>query len=239
MTAHYRQYLGAANCRIVLSGPVDQDVIRQVDTFLGENWNPEAQKVNHLIKTQFTSGISKVERKGALQTAIQIGRPIMQRLEPEYPAFLLLNTVLGGYFGSRLMTNIREDKGYTYGIHSQVNAYRQAATLIIATEAGAAVSEATHHEIAFEMNRLQTETIEKEELELVKSYLTGSYLKGLDGVYNLAEKFRTIQAFGLSLDYYPSLLKKIQDTGADELQELAKKYLILDQMTEVWVGAIR
>lgn len=234
---HYTNHIGPANCRIVVSGPVDADIISLLNQHIGNEWNTKARRSKLTSNLEFSAGTERVSIAGALQTAIQSGRIVMHRLDENFPSFLLLNTLLGGYFGSRLMSNIREDKGYTYGIHSQITAYLHATSFLIATEAGANFTQATLDEIAFEMNQLREILVDEKELELVKSYLTGSYLRGLDGVYSQAEKFRSIHSFGLDMDYYNTLLKRMMKTDAKKLQELANQYLNPDQMATVLVGA--
>jgi zinc protease len=233
----YQKNYSSNNCKIILSGPVDDEVISNLDKHFGQPWNLDGRKEDFTQESIFKPEKLHIVKKDALQSAIQIGMPIMHRLHEDYTPFLLLNTIFGGYFGSRLMSNIREDKGYTYGIHSQVMPYLKGSIYSISTEAGTAVTNATIEEIQKEMRLLQNEPIETEELNLVKNYLTGSYMRSLDGVYNQAEKFKSIHGFNLEMNYYEKSLLKIQQTDQEELKALAKKYLNYDAMTTVIVGA--
>jgi predicted Zn-dependent peptidase len=225
------------NCKIILSGPVNDEILSALDKHLGNPWNINGKRADFVQDSVFKPELVHILKKGALQSAIQIGMPIIHRHHEDYIPFLLLNTVFGGYFGSRLMSNIREDKGYTYGIHSQVTPFIKGSIFTISTEAGTAVTNDTLHEIQHEMQQIQEKFIEPEELNLVKNYLTGSYMRSLDGVYNQAEKFKSIHGFQLKMDYFEKSLLRIQHTQADELQSLAKKYLNYDSMTKVIVGA--
>jgi predicted Zn-dependent peptidase len=237
LISFYQNNFSSYNCKIILSGPVDDEVLSSLDKHLGQHWNMNVRKEDFTQESDFEPETIHIEKKGALQSAIQIGMPVVHRLHEDYTPFLLLNTIFGGYFGSRLMSNIREDKGYTYGIHAQVMPYLKGSIYSISTEAGTAVTKATIEEIQKEMLLLQNEFVETEELNLVKNYLTGSYMRSLDGVYNQAEKFKSIHGFHLEMDYYERSLLKIQETGQDELKALAKKYLNYDAMTTVIVGA--
>jgi len=134
------------------------------------------------------------------------------------------------------MSNIREDKGFTYGIHSQVMPLRHATTFSISTETGTAVTQSAIDEIKLEMRRLQTEKVSEEELQLVKNYLSGSYLRALDGVYNQADRFRSVLDHQLGMHYYVDSLKRIQQVNTDEILTLAQKYLEPDSLTTVVVG---
>jgi predicted Zn-dependent peptidase len=233
----YRNNYGSNNCYIILSGPIDHTIMNLVHQHIGSAWNADGKPNDFNQVTYFKPTKEHIIKKDALQSAIQIGMPMVHRTHADFIPFQLLNILFGGYFGSRLMSNIREDKGYTYGIHSNISAFQQGSIFTISTETGSAVTQATMEEIQKEMKILQNETISTEELDLVKNYLSGSYMRSLDGVYNQAEKFKSIQGFALGMDYYEKSLQKIQQTQQDELKELANKYLNYDAMTTVIVGA--
>lgn len=137
---------------------------------------------------------------------------------------LVLNTIFGGYFGSRLMSNIREEKGYTYGIYSQLYNFRQTSALNIQTEAGRDVCEATIDEVYKELVRLQEEPIPKEELDLVRNYMIGSILGDLDGAFQLIQRWKNLILNDLDENYFYNNIKTIKTITAEELQQLAKQY---------------
>src|SRR6185312_12597437 len=169
-----------------------------------------------------------IERSEALQSAIRIGTPFINRQHPDFPAVQVLNTVLGGYFGSRLMNNIREDKGYTYGIGAGVSSYRQGGAMFIATEVGAEVCKAAVSEIEKEINLLKTELIPDEELSLVRNYMMGSLLGSLENVFSHADKFKNLHFSGLGYDYYDRYVDAVKTVSAERLKELANQYLDFD-----------
>src|SRR5699024_3006706 len=117
----------------------------------------------------------------AVQGAVRIARAFPNRYHPDVPKMQVLNTILGGYFGSRLMRNIREDKGYTYGIFSSLPLFLKGGSLMIQTEAGKEVCEAVVSEVFKEMQRLCEEPVPEDELHLVRNYLIGNLLGDLDG----------------------------------------------------------
>ena len=158
------------------------------------------------------------------------------KTHPDYLGMTILNTVLGGYFGSRLMTNIREDKGYTYGIGSGLASLLHDGIFYIGTEVGAKVCNNALEEIYKEINILRTDLIPEEELELVKNYLMGTYLKSLDGPFSLADKFLGIKVYGLGYDFYDLYIETLKNITSEELLMLAKKYLDPDSMYELVVG---
>ena len=177
-------------------------------------------------------------KENALQSAIRIGKPIISKQHEDFPALFYTNTVLGGYFGSRLMSNIREDKGYTYGVGSGLVSYKNAAYFLISTEVGAEVTEATVSEIEIELKRLQNELLDEKELNLVKNYLRGSILKNFDGAFAAMDRFRSINTLGLDYDYYENLMRNIQDMTAVKVQETAKTYLQLDSLKKIIAGKV-
>ena len=233
----YQQNIHPQNAYMILSGAVDENHIQLINKELGNQWRQGVDEKTMLpIQNKFEPGYTHILHKNALQSALMMGKPLMSRHDADYIPFLLLNTLLGGYFGSRLMTNIREDKGYTYGINSQVMPMRHATAFTISTQTGAAVTQAALIEIHYELNRLQNETVSADELDLVKNYLNGSYLRALDGVFNQAERFRSAYDSGLTMQFYIDSLKRIQETTADELKALANKYLGPKTMRTVVVG---
>ena len=132
---------------------------------------------------------------------------------------------LGGYFGARLMSNIREDKGYTYGIHSYLENHMQLSAWIISTEAGRNVCEAAIVETYKEMERLRNEAVPEEELLLVRNYMLGSILGDLDGPFHIINRWKTIILNGLPEDYFYKQIETIKTVPVDEIQQLANKYL--------------
>ncbi|MEO8171867.1 MAG: insulinase family protein, partial [Sediminibacterium sp.] len=147
----------------------------------------------------------------------------------------VLNNIYGGFFGSRLMSNIREDKGYTYGIHSYMQNHIHESAWLISTEAGRDVCDATIEEIYKEMKILCNEPVEAEELDLVRNYMIGSLLGDLDGPFQIIARWKNYILNGLTSDYFYNSIKVVQTISAEEIQELAKKYLNPDEFYELVV----
>lgn len=177
-----------------------------------------------------------IPKEAAVQSAIRIGRRLFNRKHPDYFKFTILNTVLGGYFGSRLMSNIREDKGYTYGIGSGIIPQFFDGYFFISTEVGSDVCSDAIKEIHFELNRLVSEAIPISELNLVKSYLTGSFQRSIDGPFSLSDRYKTLVLNGLELDHYYAYLHTLKNVTSEELLETAHHYLEVIHMTQVIIG---
>jgi predicted Zn-dependent peptidase len=177
-----------------------------------------------------------IHRPNALQSALRIGKVIINKHHPDFMGLMVLNTILGGYFGSRLMTNIREDKGYTYGIGSNLMSVQQAGMLVIASEVGNDVQQKAMDEIFIEIERLPHDPVPTGELELVKNYLRGTLLRGADGPFQLSELLKAALDYGFDLSWYNDYIETIKNISANEIQHLAVKYLEPDSFTRLVVG---
>ena len=238
LLAHFKQMYQPSNCTLTIAGKVDPSVVGLLSNMFGNNWKnqPIAADITQPDLNHATNYFYFVERPDALQSAIRMGLPFINRHHPDFPAVQVLNTVLGGYFGSRLMNNIREDKGYTYGIGSGVVSHRQGGALFIATEVGAEVCKAAVVEIEKEINILKTELIPDDELNLVRNYMMGSLLGSLENVFSHVDKFKHLYFSGMDYDYYDRYTNVVKNITADELLKLANAYLDLDNFYKVIVG---
>ena len=160
-----------------------------------------------------------------VQGSIRMAMPFVNRHHPDYLPAQVLNTLLGGFFGSRLMANIREDKGFTYGIHSYFQNHMHNVAWMISTEAGKDVCEATIAEVYKEMNLLREEPVDEEELLLVKNYLIGTALGDLDGPFHIIARWKSIILNKLEENYFDRSVDIIKKISPGQIQELAVKYL--------------
>lgn len=170
-----------------------------------------------------------------VQGSIRIARPFPNRHHPDFTKAQVLNAVFGGFFGSRLMSNIREDKGYTYGIHSYLLNHVQQSGWMISTEAGKDVCEATIAEVYKEMQVLRDEVIDAEELMLVRNYMMGGLLGDLDGPFHIIARWKNIILNDLDENYFNNSINTIKTVSPEELQALANKYLQPEDFYELVV----
>lgn len=235
---HFSQMYQPANCTLIIAGKIEKHTLDLLtDTFEGDWTN--TKEIPDTTQPDLEPAAEHFyfkEKPEALQSAIRMAIPLFTRKHPDFPAVQVLNTVLGGYFGSRLMTNIREDKGYTYGIGSGMSSFKKSGALFIATEVGADVCKAAINEIEKEVNILKNELVPYDELSLVRNYMLGSLLGSLENVFSHADKFKNLYFSGLDYDYYSLYTNTVKNITADELQQLANKYLNLDQFYKVIVG---
>ncbi|MCO5946977.1 M16 family metallopeptidase [Mucilaginibacter flavidus] len=238
MLAHFKQMYQPSNCTIIISGKIEPQILELITDTFDKSWtNPDIKPdaTQPEIKPS-TEHFYFTEKPDALQSAIRMGLPVINRTHPDFPALQVLNTVLGGYFGSRLMANIREDKGYTYGIGSGMSSLKHAGAMFIATEVGADVCKAAIAEIEKEINLLKSDLIPEEELSLVRNYMLGSLLGSLENVFSHADKFKNLYFAGLDYDYYDRYVETVKTISAERLKELANVYLDFDGFYKVIVG---
>lgn len=226
------------NCRIILTGRVTDEIIDQVITHFGTDKWGEADHFEAPVYEPHcgTPGRYHVEKPDAMQSAVRIGMPLVGRTHPDYPKLRVLNTLLGGYFGSRLMANIREEKGYTYGIGSSITTLKHASYLSIATQTATEYTEPLIKEVFFEIDRLKEELVSDEEMEMMKGYLMGEMARLFDGPFSIADAHQSLLANDMTSEYYLQMIDAIKTVTAEELRELARKYLINDQFYVVVAG---
>jgi predicted Zn-dependent peptidase len=155
---------------------------------------------------------------------------------PDYFKLSLLIEIYGGYFGSRLMKNIREEKGFTYGINASFHSLKNAGYLVIGTDVNKENTSNTIGEIFHEMKIMKNELVDKEELTIVKNYLLGSFLSSIATPFGLADRFKTIYFHEMDYNFYDQYIKTIKNTSSEDLIEMAKKYFKEDEMMEVICG---
>ncbi len=235
LMAFYNEYYQNGKLVIFAAGKLPTDLAAQLDKWLGDL--PNQEKIMPLIQP-----IRATEKKyrvlnneEGVQGAIRMARTFPNRHHPDFMKVMVLNTLFGGFFGSRLMSNIREDKGYTYGIHSFLMNHVHESSWGISTEAGKEVCEAAITEVYKEMTLLRDELVDEEELLLVRNYMLGGILGDLDGPFQIISRWKNIVLNGLTEQYFYDTIQTIKTISAEELKELANKYLQPDEFYELVV----
>jgi zinc protease len=232
----YQQYYVRSKCHIFAAGKLPLDFEQQLEHHFGDlTLNENIRAVSHSRRLA-------AERKHFLQIdpngvqgAIRIGRPFPNRQHPDFKKAVVLNVLFGGYFGSRLMGNIREDKGYTYGIHSYLENHIEESSWVISTEAGKEVCDATITEVFKEMKKLREQPINAEELLLVKNYMMGLNLGYIDGPFQIISRWKSLILNDLDENYFYDSIRVIKEVSAEDLQVLANKYLVPEDFFELLV----
>lgn len=233
----YRQYYLNGQCAIFVAGNIPADLQQLLNEFFGmltlakPSFIVPDIKASPAVEKKFRIQNDPV----AVQGAIRIAQNFPNRHHPDFKKVIVLNNVFGGFFGSRLMSNIREEKGYTYGIYSYLQNHIRQSAWLVSTEAGKDVCEATIGEVYKEMKKLREEKIGEEELLLVRNYMIGQILGDLDGPFHIMAKWKNIILNNLDEKYFYESVEEIKKIGAKELQELANKYLHPEKFYELVV----
>jgi zinc protease len=223
-----KHYLNG-HCVILAAGKLPKDLIKQLETHFGslnlQKPRPLSEEKQFPIKPALQKNYKVTNDPQSVQCSIRIARNFPNRKHPDFQKFQVLNCVFGGFFGSRLMTNIREDKGFTYGIHSYLMNLIQESALMVSTEAGKEVGEATITEVYKEMKLLTEELIDEEELHIVRDHLIGAILGDLDGPFQVASRWKNIILNELDENYFYRGVNIIKTITPEELLQLANTYL--------------
>ena len=238
LTGFYKSFYQPKNSYLIVSGRPDTNSIKLMEEVFGNQWQNNEIPFQTPVKfsSEQTKGKKLVTRDDFLQSAIRIGKTTLNKFDKDYSKLLITNTILGGYFGSRLMSNLREDKGMTYGVSSFISSFLHGSYFAVATEVNITQTQAAITEINKEIEKLQNNKIGHEELSLVKNYIYGNFLKNFDGPFALAEMFRSAHDFGLNFDFYNKSLNMMMETTADEILRTAQINFDMDEMATLVVG---
>ena len=234
----YERHYHSGNCSIFLSGKVTDDIISRVTDIFGI---PFGQYQLQMPKSSFPfAAIPEkrifTEREDAMQSAVKMGCTTITREHPDYPKLRVLMTLFGGYFGSRLMSNIREDKGYTYGISAGVVFYPDSVLLIVSTETDNEYVEPLIQEVYHEIDRLHLDPVSAEELRIVRNYMLGEMCRSYESPFSLSDAWIFIATSGLKDDYFARSLQAVNEITPAEIQDLAQRYLCKETLKEVIAG---
>ncbi|WP_294480173.1 pitrilysin family protein [uncultured Bacteroides sp.] len=234
----YERYYHSGNCSVFLSGKVTDDIIRRVTDTFGAPFGKHQLKTPKL-SFPFTTVPEKrifVEREDTMQSAVKMGYTTITREHTDYLKLRVLMTVFGGYFGSRLMSNIREEKGYTYGISAGIMFYPDSGLLAIATETDNEYVEPLIKEVYHEIDRLHQEPVSVEELTMVRNYMLGEMCRSYESPFSLSDAWIFIATSGLNDDYFSRSLQAVNEVTPAEIQDLAQRYLCKETLKEVIAG---
>ena len=238
----FHKWYTPSNCQLFASGHVDTATMDLLNKHVGtprpETFLPETLVFPPVLPPVPIGKPSKlvIAHPGSLQSAIKIGRRAFGRNHPDFNGLFVLNTLLGGYFGSRLMANIREKKGFTYNIYSTLDAYVNDGCLYIACEVDPANAAATEKAIFAEMKKLRDKLVPPAELEMVRNYLLGMVLNGIDGPMNTSDVVRGIIVEELPWSSFSDMVDTIREITPEQVQALAQRYLQPADFWNVTVG---
>ena len=226
------------NAVLFVAGDVQQNsILQQVENLFG-GWQPGNVARDDFpappLRTSRAAYI--VDRPGSAQANIVIANAGITRTSDDYFPLLLMHTVLGANASSRLFMNLREEKGYTYGAYSSLDARRTAGTFRSTAEVRTPVTGDSLKEFFYELNRIRNEPVSEKEIADAKSYLTGVFPLRLETQEGLVDQLLQIKMFGLPQDYLETYRREIQAVTIEQVQEVAKKYVKPDEAAIIIVG---
>lgn len=236
--SHYHDHYRSEGSTIFASGDVDEQIRNLLVSHFGQAWGNPARPAERGPFVVPSGRVELfVEKENASQNAISIGRTVPGQDHPDSPGLRFLTAILGGYFGSRLMSNLREEKGLTYGIQSSVVSFARESVFMIHAEVTAEKSGEAIREIFLEMEKLCSKLVSESELAPLRSYLLGRLLEDFDGPFARAQSFASLYEAGLRPDYFERVLGTIRTITPKQVRELARRYF--DPGTMITVNAGR
>lgn len=228
----HRRYYGSHHCAIYLSGAIDEGILAQVESLFGTaGWgNSQAVEPRSYPINPSAEHHTSITKPDAVQSSIRMGRLLMNIHDDDYLSMRVLTTLLGGYFGSRLMRNVREEKGYTYHISADLVTNTPEVMLMIGSEALADKADEVIAEVHHEIHRLQTEPVSDDELCIVRNYMTGEICRNYEGAFALTDAYIFMEHLGLPHTHIEQTIEAIHSTDAEQLQQLAQRYLDPDTL---------
>ena len=235
----YRKHYHSGNCTVYVSGKVTPEIIRCIEEHLGNVPWGEIKKVQPLELIEPRQTTEKhvfVEKADALQSSLKMGCFMMDRVHPDFLKARVMVTLFGGYFGSRLMSNIREDKGYTYGIGAGIVNCPGSGVLAITTEADNQYIDSIITDVYREMDKMCNDLAPQEELEMVRNYMLGDFCRSYEGPFSLSEAWIYTKTADLDDDFFVRQVDSIRSITAEEIRTLAQRYLCKENLIEVVAG---
>ncbi|PWJ43366.1 M16 family metallopeptidase [Sediminitomix flava] len=233
---HYNEQVKGSAFEIFLAGKVDEKILEDLNSTLGQIKIEKALPAEPEVSFDALVGSKEyIEKEEAVQTSIRIGKRLFDIKHEDKVPFEVANEILGGYFGSRLMRNIREEKGLTYGIHSSCSFPKKTGYWTIGADVKKDDRELALQEIYKEIQILCDEKVDEGELELVKNYIAGEYIKSINTPVSLMEYAKLKHFHHLTDQHLDQYISEIHAVTADDVQRMAQKYWS-DGMVEILVG---
>ncbi|WP_020597420.1 M16 family metallopeptidase [Spirosoma panaciterrae] len=237
VVAFYERVIQNRPFQIILAGQATETEVILINQVLGQS----------LIRTDSLPSFSEnpvtatepvvvAEKPDSIQSSIRVGRRLFTRSHPDFFKMLVTNEVLGGYFGSRLMKNIREEKGFTYGISSNMPSFRHDGYFMIGTDVNKENTQQTLDEVQKEIHTLQTELVSDDELEIVKNYMAGEFVGSLNTPFEIADRYKVILLDGMPANFLTTYIQNIRSVTSLGIMETSKKYFEKSVLKEIIVG---
>ena len=235
LVAFYNEYISGSSFKIFVSGKIEETDIQTLNQFFGHR-TLKPHTVKEVPPPDFSPAKILLEKKENMQSTLRIGKPFPGRRHPDFFKLLVTNTTFGGYFGSRLMRNIREEKGFTYGISSSINPVGDGAYWVLGSDVVKQNTLETLSEISKELSLIKKTEVSINELETVKNYMCGSFAGSLTTPFEVMDRYKNLELFDLPADYYDLFVEHIHAVSPEDVMEMANKHWDEESFAEVIVG---
>lgn len=233
---YFLQEIQTKKPTIYISGTFGDEEINFLETlFSDETYQEENDNIEHKIQPSIEY-IQNIKKDKSAQTSLAIGVQSIHKTHEDYALLSLTNTIFGGYFGSRLMSNIREEKGYTYGIYSILQTYKKSGAIFVQTETSHEHAISCVNEVKTEIQKLQEHLISDDEMKQARNYLLGKYLSRMDGAFSQMELYKNFQIEGIDIQYFNKFADTILNMSKDVVRDMAQKHYNFDTMYQITVG---
>lgn len=233
---HADRVVPAGSLLVLVGDVTPARALDTVEAALG-NWTRQGDERSQPPLPEVTAGpVGLVDRPGSVQSSIRLGATALRRDDPQFPAFQLANLIFGGYFSSRLVENIREDKGYTYSPHSSIEHGVAGSALAIAADVSTEVTGAALLEIRYELGRMATLAVTQDELDNVRQYAIGTLSMSTATQAGLASMVSALSGVGLSLEWLHDHPKRLAQVTVEDVVEVAHRMLAPSRMATIVVG---
>jgi predicted Zn-dependent peptidase len=240
LKTYHQTYFRPNVAYLVIVGDINvKEAKKQANKYFGQ-WE-KAEVPQHQYTNWPAYEAPKVaiaNRDGANQSTIMVTHTIP--MTPGHPNAIkasVMNQILGGgSFNTRLFQNLREDKAYTYGAYSRLSSDKRIGYFSASAQVRTSVTDSAIHEILYEMERMQTELVPAEDLELIKNMMTGNFSRSLEDPQTIANFALNIERYNLPADYYRTYLEKVAAVSAEDVMAMAKEYLNPEKAVILAVG---
>ncbi len=232
----YNDNVGALRTHLYVAGQFDPAAMKKSITDAFSGWKRGPEPISNIAKPVVQRRLELVEKPGAVQSTLYLGLPVVDPSNPDYVALQVMDSILGGSFGSRITSNIREQKGYTYSPFSSINARYRDAYWTEMADVTTAVTGPALKEIFGEIDRLQKEPPTADELKSIQAYLSGIFVLQNSTRQGVIYQLAYVNFHGLPADYLSTYIQKLNAVTTSQVQDMAKKYLPVDKFTVVVVG---
>jgi predicted Zn-dependent peptidase len=234
-TYYYNQY-GAARSHLYVAGRFDPAKLRSAIQKAFGNWKKGPEPIRAVPTINAKRALEVVDRPNAPQSTIYLGMPAMSPADPDFIKFTVMDSLLGSSFGSRITSNIRENKGYTYSPGSFIWNRFKTGYWIESADVTTEHTGASVKEILFEIERLKKEPPSEAELQGIKNYLVGIYVLQNSSRTGVIGQLESVDYNELPADYLATYVSKLAAVTPADVSAMVRKYLALDKMTMVVVG---